>query len=282
MTSNIVASSSNGSRLTQQSQGFTSDQVSLIKKTIMNESASNDDLQLFGTVCQRTGLDPFSRQIYAINRKGKWTFQISIDGFRSIADRTGLYAGSDDPVFNGNLNRYQMSSSGHKEPITATVTVWKLVNGQRCPFTATASWDEYAVYYSGNLGELWKKMPFLMLSKCAESLALRKAFPVQLAGLYTKDEMAQADDSDDFVQPEYAPVVPKTYTHDLPLLTRTREAIQWSADRVKAYIKATYKVEHPDFLTPEQFSELLAYLQKIEREIATPVVKTKVVSSELP
>jgi phage recombination protein Bet len=280
MTSNIVAS--NGSRLTQQSQGFTSDQVSLIKKTIMNESASNDDLQLFGTVCQRTGLDPFSRQIYAINRKGKWTFQISIDGFRSIADRTGLYAGSDDPIFNGNLNRYQMSSSGHKEPITATVTVWKLVNGHRCPFTATASWDEYAVSYNGKLGELWTKMPFLMLSKCAESLALRKAFPVQLAGLYTKDEMAQAEDSDDFAQPEYTPVVPKAYTHDLPLLTRTREAIQWSADRVKAYIKATYKLEHPDFLTPEQFAELLAYLQKIGREIATPVVETEVVSSELP
>ena len=94
--------------------------------------------------------------------------------------------------------------------------------------------------------------------------------------------MAQADDSDDFVQPEYTPVVPKTYTHDLPLLTRTREAIQWSADRVKAYIKATYKVEHPDFLTPEQFAELLAYLQKIEREIATPTIPAEVVSSELP
>ena len=295
MTSNIVASSSNGSSLAQESH-FSPNQMSLIKKTIMDESASNDDLQLFGMICQRTGLDPFSRQIYALSRNvkmgdkwgKKWSFQISIDGFRSIADRTGLYAGSDDPIFDGSYNRYQMTENGRDRPVTATVTVWKLVSGQRCPFTATASWEEYAQVFENkktgekNLGDLWKKMPFLMLSKCAESLALRKAFPVQLAGLYTKDEMAQADDSDDFVQPEYTPVVPKTYTHDLPLLTRTREAIQWSADRVKAYIKATYKVEHPDFLTPEQFAELLAYLQKIEREIATPTIPAEVVSSELP
>lgn len=297
MTSNIVASNSNGSSLAQESH-FSPNQMSLIKKTIMDESASNDDLQLFGMICQRTGLDPFSRQIYAISRKvkneetnsweKKWSFQVSIDGFRSIADRTGLYAGSDDPIFDGNFNRYQMSSNGRKEPVTATVTVWKMINGQRCPFTATASWDEYVQTFKSKgsneekVGGLWKKMPFLMLSKCAESLALRKAFPVQLAGLYTQDEMAQADDSDDFVQPKYTPVEPKTYTHDIPLLKAAREAIKWSSERVAAYIKSKYNVIHPDFLTPEQFTELLAYLQKIEREIATPVVETEVVSSELP
>jgi phage recombination protein Bet len=270
--------------------------MSLIKKTIMDESASNDDLQLFGMICQRTGLDPFSRQIYALSRNvkmgdkwgKKWSFQVSIDGFRSIADRTGFYAGSDDPIFDGSYNRYQMTENGRDRPVTATVTVWKLVSGQRCPFTATASWEEYAQVFENrktgekNLGDLWKKMPFLMLSKCAESLALRKAFPVQLAGLYTKDEMAQADDSDDFAQPEYTTVEPKTYPHNMSLLKSAREAIQWSTDRVAAYIKPKYNVIHPDFLTPEQFAELLAYLQKIEREIATPVVETEVVSNDLP
>ena len=104
------------------------------------------------------------------------------------------------------------------------------------------------------------------------------ATPLLMPQNYSPDD--QFDD-DDILEVE-STTEPKTYTHDLPLLTRTREAIQWSADRVKAYIKATYKVEHPDFLTPEQFAELLAYLQKIEREIATPVIPTEVVSSELP
>jgi hypothetical protein len=56
------------------------------------------------------------------------------------------------------------------------------------PFTAIAKFSEYNAG-----GSMWQKMPANQLAKCAEALALRKAFPHQLSGLYTPDEMAQGD-----------------------------------------------------------------------------------------
>ena len=78
-----------------------------------------------------------------------------------------------------------------EQPITATATVYKIVGGVRVSFSATAIWDAYCP--QGNESFMWKKMPYLMLGKCAEALALRKAFPNDLSGVYTDDEMAQAD-----------------------------------------------------------------------------------------
>src|SRR3990167_8379416 len=116
-----------------------------------------------------TGPYPFFRQNHFTKRKSKSGEAIvittGIDGFRLTASRTGAYAGSDEPVF----------KEDEKGPLAATVTVWKLVQGVRCAFTATARWVEY---YPGDGpdGFMWRKMPYVMLAKCAEALALRKAF----------------------------------------------------------------------------------------------------------
>jgi hypothetical protein len=74
---------------------WTPEQTQLISTTIA-PGCSNDELRLFAYACQRTGLDPFSKQIYAIKRGGKMTIQAGIDGLRSIAERTGQLDGSDD------------------------------------------------------------------------------------------------------------------------------------------------------------------------------------------
>lgn len=136
----------------------------------------------FIEVCKHTGLDPFMRQIYAIPRSGKMTIQTGIDGYRLIAHRTGAHAGTDDAVFEEDPITH--------EPVKATVTVWKLVGGNKEAFTASARWSEY---HPGGNQPMWKKMPFTMLGKCAEALALRKAFPAEMAGVYTEEEMAQAE-----------------------------------------------------------------------------------------
>lgn len=183
---------------------FNDSQLQLLKKTILDDRTTNDELQLFALVCERTGLDPFLKQIYGIRYKGRLTFQTSIDGYRLIADRTGKYAGSEDPLFDEGLNLYQHLQTGRGNPLTATVTVWKVCQGVKGAFTASASWNQYA-----QQNPTWQRMPHLMLAKCAESLALRKAFPAELSGLRTQEEMSSVNE-DEFSTPvnNVAPKIP--------------------------------------------------------------------------
>lgn len=161
----------------------TADQTALIKSTIAKD-ATDAELQLFFYDCARQGVHPLDRLIHFTKRKGKYTPVTSIDLMRSRAADTGEYAGSDDAAFVG----VQKTDTW-----AATVTVWRLVQGQRCSFTATARWSEY----KPDEAFMWHRMPHTMLAKCAEALALRKGFPRQLAGVYSEEEMAQADRLED-------------------------------------------------------------------------------------
>ena len=166
------------------------EKVELLRRTIC-KTASDDELALFLELCSRKKLDPFGGQIYLVKRKNRdggtdLAMQTGIDGLRVIAERSGAYCGSDDPIFQGSTR-----CDGVDVPDKATVVVHKLVVGQRCAFTASARWTEY--YPGQKLGWMWRSKPHTMLAKCAEALALRKAFPADLSGLYTNDEMAQRD-----------------------------------------------------------------------------------------
>lgn len=168
-------------------------------KNMIAPNATNDELILFAEYCKSKNLDPFANQIHFVKRKSKngtskATFQTSIDGYRATAERTSVYAGSDDYLFDDNKTQYEMIVAGSKHPVTATVTVYRLIQGQRVGFSATAAWSSY--YPGGNLAFMWDKMPFLMLGKVAEALALRKAFPTSLSGLYVQEEMQQSTPND--------------------------------------------------------------------------------------
>ena len=164
----------------------------VVRETLAPDLTAGE-LQLFALVAARSGLDPFARQIYAVKRQGRMTIQTGIDGYRSIAARTGEYDGQDEPTFGPNCP-CDLQPKPHPE--SATVRVYR--KGMGRPVGATAFWHEYVP--DPRAAMMWTKMPHVMVAKVAEALALRKAFPWDPnartgigSDIYTTEEMAQAE-----------------------------------------------------------------------------------------
>lgn len=151
-------------------------------------------IEAFLMQCRRTQLDPGARQIYAAEMGGKWTVLISIDGFRLIADRTGLYRGKKETLWCGPDGVWVDVWLSEEPPAAAKVAVMR--EGFSEPLVAVATYAGYcprdnktkALKPSGQ----WETNPSNQLAKCAEMLALRQAFPNDLSGLYGTEEMDQA------------------------------------------------------------------------------------------
>jgi phage recombination protein Bet len=234
---------------------WTPEQTQLISTTIA-PGCSNDELRLFAYACQRTGLDPFSKQIYAIKRGGKMTIQAGIDGLRSIAERTGQLDGS-ETLWCGDDGQWTDVWLGSKPPAAAKTTIWR--KGAGHPFTGVARFADY------NAGQgLWSKMGATMIAKCSEALALRKAFPADLSGVYSTDEMEQA-------------VEPVTVTTtalpagDDKVFNAGKAAIA-KATNMEALAKVTERMEaRKGDLSVEQQETLLALALEKEATFATAV-----------
>jgi phage recombination protein Bet len=231
----------------------------LIKRTFC-KGASDDEMELFALICKRTGLSPEMRQIYPVPRdvkqpNGTWkktfTFQTSIDGFRLIADRTGKYSPGREATYVYGENGKVISSTAYVKKQTPDGT-WHEVS-------AIAHYEEYVQRNKeGKPSKFWEQMPHVMLAKCAESLALRKAFPAHLSGIYTSDEMSQ---SIPVSQEEPTPEIPEELTEaqcamiDIILLENIdTKHIQKLYDRLK--IDSLYDVN------PKDFDRTISYLEK--------------------
>ena len=165
-------------------------------RRLVGKDLTASELELFAKVCANTGLDPFLKQIYTVkrnvkNKDGSFTkvmnIQTSIDGFRAISERTGCYSPGREPTYTYNDKNELVSATAYIKKMTPDGT-WHEV-------AATAFWDEYCP--KEGYGKFWEQMPHVMLAKCAETAAHRKAFPSQTAKLLSKEEMFQAKEKED-------------------------------------------------------------------------------------
>lgn len=269
-------------------EGFTRDQVELVKRTIA-QGATDDELKMFLYHARRTGLDPFARQIYFIRRwdtqqqKNIGAIQTGIDGMRLIASRTGRYRPDDETP------RYIYDANGVLEAATVRVYVFHSETKTWYPVPAEARFEEYSQRTRDNkLFPNWQRMGHLMLAKCAEALALRKAFPADLSGIYSEEEVAvigepeprelprseaQSEIPAPPPHPEHAqphPTEPaasatsgagSTKDQQLAIHRLAKGKHKLTDEQLDAWLKTAAGVESTTALTFQQASELIGMLQ---------------------
>jgi phage recombination protein Bet len=263
---------------------FSADQVALIKSTIC-KGATDDELKLFMYQCERTGLDPLARQIYSIQRRemrdGNWvnvrSIQTSIDGFRLVAERSGKYAGQVGPYWCGEDGQWQDVWLKSGSPIAARVGV--LRSDFKEPCWGVARFDAYA--QKGRDGiptRMWKTMGDVMIAKCAEALALRKAFPQELSGLYTSDEMEQAQQEPKVVEQPKATTPHDQQTGEILSPTRGDAAMDWikfGQDMIAAAKSAPNGPEQVTKNHAEEFARMEKEAPKVYKRMTAAIGKLK-------
>lgn len=173
------------------------DLATLEKAGVIPPNSDPAQVGVFSRVCKEKSLSPFSKQIHLTryNTKDgpKYTIIVGIDGYRSIASRTGLHAGTDDAKFDllpdGSFKTAAQLATERRLPVSATVTAWKVVANQRVSFTHTAVFAEFS---TGQ--QKWQSMPIQMIAKCAEAFALKKGWPDELSGLHVEEEIGAFED----------------------------------------------------------------------------------------
>jgi phage recombination protein Bet len=161
------------------------------------EAAPRPVVEQFLSLARRSGLDPLARQIYCIGRlsagRVEWSIQTGIDGFRLVAERSQKYDGQDGAEWltgGGEWVDAFVPSLHGANPLAARVKVYR--KDWPRPSVGVAEWGAYVqTKKNGELTSMWAKQGAGQLAKCAEALAIRKAFPQDLSGLYTAEEMRE-------------------------------------------------------------------------------------------
>lgn len=169
---------------------------------------SDTELDFFQSYCQSKRLDPFAGEVFAVMRwdgklnRNKLTIQVGIDGFRSMAEETGEYDGSTLPIWCDRDCNWTDVWTSNEPPFACKVGVRRkgfsnvqYVIGRYSAYVQTSGKDNKTAH-------MWEKRGPEQLAKCVEACALRMAFPRRLGGIYTIEEMAQAENERPYVEAE--------------------------------------------------------------------------------
>lgn len=253
-------------------EAFTAEDRALIRSLLREEKRgepSDYEVERFVRQCERTNLDPFDRQIYAQfrrdRRSGTVRMQVqgTIDGFRLVAERSGKYLGQDGPYWCGPDGEWVDVWLKLEAPSAAKVGVYK--QGLERATYSVALFKEYAQRGQGGaLTGLWPTMPANQLAKCSEALALRRCFPDKLSGIYTTEEMGQADNP---VESEATDI-----TGQRVLTARSNGAPEPVATETGEAAMHTAAIEAATEPTPDKSStpETMAKAERTSDALATP------------
>lgn len=265
MSNQVATTNTTALAIQDEQDNFNEKQVAALRQMGV-ANASPADVAVFFHYCKQTGLDPFRREVYMIGRQGKQTIQTGIDGFYKVAERvtrsTGGSWGISETYWCGEDGEWKDVWLAKAPPAAAKVIVER--NGSK--FTTVALTSEYQAS-----GPMWKKMPSRMIAKCAEALAIRKAFPEDLSGLYTSDEMASADSNPVTVtqvpsEPTNAPQAPSSPAQDTP-------GRDWVADMEAATSRDELKAIFDAGLPKALWGVMKEHKDRIEQAAAAEVMQ---------
>ena len=176
--------------------GITREQIeTLAQAGVIPSGTPAAQVEVFAEACRQHGLSPFKKEIYLVRYGNTYSNIVGIEGLQQKAARTGRFAGVDPEKYDLKADGSYLTAADLKEqgrrPLSCTVTIYSIIGGVRCPFTATAVFDEYYPNPSGKAAT----MPYNMISKCARAKALKMAFSDELAGLSIEEEAAAHSDT---------------------------------------------------------------------------------------
>ena len=173
---------------------------------------------------------------------------------RTTAFKTGQMAGQDAPVF-GDLIMHK----GIQAPEWCRVTVYRLTGGHRCAYTHTEYFVEAcATTGSGEINSMWRKRPRGQLAKCAEAGALRKAFPDELGGVMTAEEMQESTDR---IEVASSPTTQEVLADESKI--RTIRKMLEATGKDESKMLAYFGRDRVENLNAQQAEKAIAQLEKV-------------------
>ena len=212
---------------------YTDNKLLQTMKATVAHGLNNEEFMLFTELCKSTKLNPFKREIWAIKAGGRLQLMTGINGYWAIANA--------HPQFDGTEQEIEVDPLGN--PAKAICKVYR--KDRRFPSVAIALMKEYR-----KDSPVWREKPSVMLMKCAESVALRKAFPQELNGLYTQEEMPQEFSEQNIIQPVKAVTITERISAPAKVETPIEEKpYKYDGRKIKerSDLKMTWKIAQKEY-----------------------------------